>query len=819
MIKKFLSFIKSTEDAIKAGQKPLGQTPPSQSPGQTPPEPPIQGSADPPGSSGAGNSPGTYHDCYSHNTYPTLHVWGRDSVGNPAFAVFYSTSSKAGKALFTCCMVYRGAGGHFPAFEKMIIVNTYDYKTRVRQKKLYHPRHISRGYYAYPRYEDRGKDVKEFQELIKSFTMDITSLKTLPYEAVFDQLNLAKQPYSNFLPARNPDDVLQIPAALEPYKNTLYLLFSNTNLYTRQRLLQGLIDGNPPEALYDYLLLMGSAELISGLFLALAKSQNPVLAGKAADVDQSAAYWLKGNYLVGVRRCIHLYTDAISEGGRSKRAQDLYSNPLRPGKQGIIDFKQRLQTAEIIGLPDIIGQLACGLDTGTASFESRTRTVLYFRRYLRRVMDGYIQTNEAGFMTAMKAFLTAYAATGPIAPDETRFFLERYLLSPDKLEMWANRLDDVLELALVTRHDQIAGAFHALLTRNPAYLNNMPYEKLIDVATVPYQPTAELAVAIISQKLQHETVFEPGLIMLLARCPNPAIQSLVLAKLNSYINEDPALLAKIIQNLLAQESLPEFLLSYCEECIFALPENEMKNLLLTVDLERITHYSGGYLFKFLRCVKYHSLPKDELIIDLLENGAPATVNALVRTLDTMQEELHSRLFTVVMLLESKVYALNTLAKTIFEALGDESQTRMLSMLLDSPDESAYRYGLEQLKSLYEANNRGIPTTFVMEMLEHPSHEVRGYVSAHVNHVLESLGDGQADLFLYYAKTLLLLPNKLSAGKRRIYELLPLFVRLHENKRTEVENVLLGIGSSNVISDAENALVALARIKEDALDAS
>jgi hypothetical protein len=69
------------------------------------------------------------------------------------------------------------------------------------------------------------------------------------------------------------------------------------------------------------------------------------------------------------------------------------------------------------------------------------------------------------------------------------------------------------------------------------------------------------------------------------------------------------------------------------------------------------------------------------------------------------------------------------------------------------------------------------------------------------------------LFFYYFKTLLFLPNKISKGKSRVYDVAPIFAMQYGSHKAAVEEVLLELGGSNIIKDSERALVALARVKE------
>ena len=108
----------------------------------------------------------------------------------------------------------------------------------------------------------------------------------------------------------------------------------------------------------------------------------------------------------------------------------------------------------------------------------------------------------------------------------------------------------------------------------------------------------------------------------------------------------------------------------------------------------------------------------------------------------------------------------------------------------------------------------IPKEFIIQMLEHDRDEVKKYISDKTKEVLNSLKDSDKDLFIYYVKTLLYLPNKLSKEKDSIYDAIFNFALKYDDKIEEIENILLDIGSSNSIVDSERALVTLAKIRSE-----
>jgi hypothetical protein len=66
--------------------------------------------------------------------------------------------------------------------------------------------------------------------------------------------------------------------------------------------------------------------------------------------------------------------------------------------------------------------------------------------------------------------------------------------------------------------------------------------------------------------------------------------------------------------------------------------------------------------------------------------------------------------------------------------------------------------------------------------------------------------------MYYVKTLLLLPNRVSKSKAKVYDALPKFALKYRSNLDDIQSLLMDIGGSNSIADSERALVALAKIR-------
>ena len=131
--------------------------------------------------------------------------------------------------------------------------------------------------------------------------------------------------------------------------------------------------------------------------------------------------------------------------------------------------------------------------------------------------------------------------------------------------------------------------------------------------------------------------------------------------------------------------------------------------------------------------------------------------------------------------------------------------------METPAEPAYQYAFEKLEEWYGSK---IPTQCILRMMEHPCVEVKAYLSRKMEQAFSELKGTHPDLYIYYAKTLLYLPNKVSKSKDQIYRTIPLFLGYYPEKQQEIEHMLLDIGSTNSKIDSERALVAFAQIQKE-----
>ncbi len=281
-------------------------------------------------------------------------------------------------------------------------------------------------------------------------------------------------------------------------------------------------------------------------------------------------------------------------------------------------------------------------------------------------------------------------------------------------------------------------------------------------------------------------------------------------------SEKLMLMSDLIQVLIYGQKMPEWLGIFVEEIIFSFRYEDLEFLLKEMDMESVKKAipaRNRQITSILESIKNQNVPSDAQIISILDSGTSKMIKMLFEIVTKNSEELNSRFTTLLIMMESEVTVLNKIAEEIFDNMPKERQKKLHGLIIDSPVIRAYSFGLRKLDMLY---GDLIPVEFIIQMLEHTSHDVKTYISDKMNKVLDNSGDENEEIFLYYIKTLLLLPNKISKGKDRVYEAIPKFVIKHKQRVDEVESMLLDIGGSNIIKDSERALIALAKIREEVM---
>ncbi len=281
-------------------------------------------------------------------------------------------------------------------------------------------------------------------------------------------------------------------------------------------------------------------------------------------------------------------------------------------------------------------------------------------------------------------------------------------------------------------------------------------------------------------------------------------------KLNTATSAQKQVLLNYFVDLILQnKKLSEFMAAIAESIIFYMPYAELKEILQDIPLKHGKLSERNHnIVTLLKAAKEDVFPKDSAILSILETSSAGLVKMLTETVEALKETLTEKNTTLLLLLECNVYALNKTAQSVFEQMQADKKQKMHMLLLDSPVERAYQYGLQKLEDWYGDKT---PQQFVVRMLEHPCIPVKMYLSQKIQKAFANL---EGDLYIYYIKTVLYLPNKAAKSKEQVYQSIPEFVKRYPEKRKEIESILLDIGSTNVKSNAEKALVTFAQIQKE-----
>jgi len=260
--------------------------------------------------------------------------------------------------------------------------------------------------------------------------------------------------------------------------------------------------------------------------------------------------------------------------------------------------------------------------------------------------------------------------------------------------------------------------------------------------------------------------------------------------------------------------MSDWMQQFIEYVIFSVSYEDLDNLLKKITIEqanKVISQKGRQVICVLEAIQNRKLPSDSEIISILETGSSKMINILFGSIMENDEELSTRFSTLLIMFESDITILNKRAEEVFDNMLEEKRRKLHGIIIDSPVNKVYSFGLRKLDEIYKEL---IPKDFILQMLEHTSTEVKAYISNKTNEILNNLGNGDKELFMYYVKTLLFLPNKVSKSKDNVYEAIPKFILKHKDKVNEFEDMLLDIGGSNIIIDSERALTTLAKIKKE-----
>ena len=943
-----------------------------------------------------------------YNPLRSVILWGYDNSNNPSFLILYGehkfiNNENQGQGInnvlednvkYNSYAIFKGKEGHLPSFQSVRIIEENGYYNKNKEDKS--PKmYYKTGLKSYWN-KDENYRVKDFINLKPEEQIILPYFTTNTYEEYANIIEKQNINFSDFKLVKNPSEILRLCKDSDEYE-IIYEMLSNQNIYMRKKSLNELLEMNPPKDIYELLVNIGSTELISGLFLELAKRNNPILIKEAKVIFESEINWAEENYIKGVKRCAHIYLIALNEELKAERINTIYeslpqmdlhlismnNNDIPPDKiiegsayrkyaaQGLLkeyygnyDYSQRkwveyrspqrykistysdgvilktlelkntLQEAEAYGLADVIGKIAYYLDAPRLNYyfrgNEKTKELKYYKGYVRRIIDSYGKNDPEKFIQTMKALLTSYTEYDYVCKFRGNFqfneFLKHYLyydfqekpptgwenwqarsewMGNDQLmklqgryefmkEIWDNHLQDVLDIARSAKINPVLKACYYILKdseKTNDFVDNMSYKELIDLTQGSYEPLANVFKDILSNKLNAITTFDSKIMIALMSSSKEEIHDLakefinktngsflasglvdlmlidnlhmwidlfkesilsldnneycnfvkaIINKSDKFINlninfskdikdilsfstskiqdisEDKKanLISYMISEVLNITEMPDWVEVFIEEVIFSISYEDLENLLTQIIIEPINKpilQRSGQIVALLESIQSKKLSSDSQIIGILETGTSKVINILFGTIMGNREELITRFSTLLLMFETDITILNKEAEEIFDNMAEEAQRKLHGIIIDSPVKKVYSFGLRKLEEIYKDL---IPKEFILQMLEHTSVDVKAYISNKTNEILDNLGNGDEELFMYYTKTLLFLPNKVSKSKDNIYEAIPKFVLKYKDKLDEFENILMDIGGSNIIADSERALTTLAKIKKE-----
>ena len=943
-------------------------------------------------------------DCYPLRQ---LVLWGWDKENNPSLIIFYGKhedkignyspeiiwNSLKDEVEYTSYAIYKGKDGHLPSFESVNFAQTY----REREYNLYYKKDIEGSHYYI---SEEAEIVKGFQHLNESNRPKFNYFDEQNYSHYVNGLKEQNIIIEDFKFANNPNEILNLTTEFDEYYELIIEILSNNKLYNRKKKLNKLIEMNPPKNIYKKLIEVGSSEVISGLFIELAKRKNSILIEEAKIIISADIDWVSNSYAKGVRRCINIYINALDDNLRKKREKNIrenlkymdlhlikvnnkvvpedkiidgaayrkysmsgvfntvdYSYEYNPstgrytsktieredfylpskyndGKRlNIIEFKNTIQEAEVYGMADVIGKIAYYLDAPRLTYyfkgTSNTKQLKYLQRYVRRIIDSYAKNDSDKFIEAMKSLLTSYTTHDYLCKFKGNFqfnyFIKNYLyydfkekpptgwddwsaranwMKNDQLlklegryeaqkEIWDSHINDVIYIAVNSKVDTIRKALYYIIKDacfKEGFVENIEFKTLIDLALTDYEPIANLFKDTLERKIDSLNKFDFNIMLHLMKCsnnkihktaikymkeskgnfkakeicelmflpnidnwldlykesllslkdedysefvksliclserfneeniePSKEVKEIILMSTNKITNlskeEKKKLVSELIESLITSSNITLWIEEFIEELIFAVSYNDLHNLLQDIKFNyknKALSERNMKIISILESIKKNTIPKDSQIVSILETGSSKMINSLLDIIQVNRDDLNNRLSTLLIMIESKITMLNIIAEEVFDKMPNEEQIKLHLMIIDSPVERAYEFGINKLNLIYGDK---VPLEFIKEMIEHESKDIKSFVLKKI----DKLDSADKDVFIYYMKTVLYMPNKLSKEKDKIYNMIPKFLDKNKESLNIIEDILLDLGSSNIKKDSEKALVTLAKIRGRAIN--
>lgn len=494
--------------------------------------------------------------------------------------------------------------------------------------------------------------------------------------------------------------------------------------------------------------------------------------------------------------------------------------------------------------------------------------------FLYHMMSAYTDPVSRGEWVPV--FLKKYLYTDYFAPDirsqtdwyrkKTRVSSEILMMQRNRLEekkeLWEEQLPLLIDLLISCREKLILRFVEKVLfsyQRKDDFVASLPFEKVLALSEIEYEPIASW----FAEELDKRSL-EPVQLLCLLFAPNSKkYESLIEKKLVSFEETDlleciegiydnvfgiwhskdplndaskklldrladtmqsfsPASLQRILKGIgsfdskfLTQELHPA-LKEFTERAVFSLTREAIEEAADFALIRQI--FPKGHRAELLiRVIRERTTPSISFLKEILEQGPPEMMEKLTEVLYERSVEWKKNPQIFLLLAESSVRSWEEIVSKWIREMNGKEREEAIKLLLDSPSERAYMKAfefLEKEESLSDSED------FLLRMLEHGSEKIRSYAAKRMRGLIASmrekreLKEEQAKILLYYMKSLLLLPNRVSESKAEIYNCLPDFLKLYPKAKKRVEEMLLDIGGSNIKRDSERALVALARIRKE-----
>jgi len=876
-------------------------------------------------------------------------LWGYNTISkNPCLLILYGqhqfmpNSNKWGDKLlvdnviYTNYAIFEGFSGHLPPIPKTRIF----FKDSFSNSEMFYKSNLDS--YSFWEWKWNRADfskylIKEYKKLNKGLEIPYFEFKSLKptekYKKYIEILREKNIKFPNFDFIDNPNELLNLTSDEMSLYDTIFDTINNNSIYMRKKRLDEFLNMNPEKEVYIKLFKIGNVEFLSGLFLELAKRNNPILIDEAKYTYSTKDLWSEEKYMKGLIRCSLIYINTFDREKTKRVIDGIYKhidelipetssnycgyyylgdykrfkkNTYNDGKYFIdSQIKNTLQSAEVFQLTDVLGKFGYFFDSPKLSKffigERERKKFNYYGRYIIRAINSIAQKDSDKFIEIMRTLLTSYEVSDcgwDFSNKLILFYLynsyDGYNLMNDegrfeyKKEIWDSHIDDVIYITINTDVLIIQKACYYILADALKNFNipDLSYQDLILLTEKEYKPISTMFNSILMLKLNDAKSFDYELMLALMNAKTEALHNIAVKyfvrtngkftpkylaeflkqenieewtqlfeeslknlspeeymdfiqevinnsqyfiEAKTEISEDILNLIKnliefskvpflskqnfvknIVDKFLRNIIMPDFVLEIIENFVFSLSYDDLYKILKDISFEYNSSICEKYLnfISLFKSVKYEIIPEDSSIISILETGGSKMVKLLIELCDKFKLSLSLNFSALLIMLESDIYRLNEISKNVFETMDVENQKKFHLIILDSPVSKVYKYGLEKL---YEIYKNEIPKDFIIQLLEHTAPEVKAYISDKTNDIINNMGFGDASLYIYYIKTLLYLPNRVSKGKDNIYKTIPHFVKLNPQKKAEIQNILLDIGSSNIKVDSERALVTFAEI--------